>query len=142
MRWPLLFLLLFFGPLLRLSAQADTLHTASGLRYTIRQTGQGPLPGQHGKVAVHFVGKFGNGRIFDTSALRRKPLKVRLGRGEVIAAWEELLPQLPAGTKLTLFVPARLAYGPQGLPADFMNEYKVPPNTDLIFDMEVVKIYD
>jgi FKBP-type peptidyl-prolyl cis-trans isomerase len=134
--------LLFFGPLWPLPAQVDTLRTASGLRYTIRQVGQGPLPGKHSKVLVHYVGKFGNGRIFDTSALQKKPLKVRLGRGEVIPAWEEMLPQLPAGTKLTLLVPASLAYGPRGLASDFINEYKVPPDTDLIFEMEVVKIYD
>jgi FKBP-type peptidyl-prolyl cis-trans isomerase len=142
MRSWLVLLLLLFGPLSELLAQADTLSTASGLRYTIRQAGQGPLPGKHAKVLVHYVGKFGDGRIFDASSLQKKPLRVRLGRGELIAAWEEMLPQLPAGTKLTLFVPAKLGYGAQGLDSDFDNEYLVPPNTDLIFDMEVVKIYD
>jgi FKBP-type peptidyl-prolyl cis-trans isomerase len=142
MRGWLILLLLLFGPLLKLSAQVDTLRTASGLRYTISQAGQGPLPGQHAKVLVHYVGKFGDGRIFDASSLQKKPLKVRLGRGEVIPAWEEILPLLPAGTKLTLFVPAKLGFGSQGLDSDVANEYQVPPDTDLIFELEVVKIYD
>lgn len=140
MRGWLILLLLLFGPLLELWAQSDTLQTASGLRYTIRQAGQGPLPGRQAKVMVHYVGKFSDGRIFDASSLQKKPLKVRLGRDEVIPAWEEMLPQLPAGTKLTLFVPAKLGYGSQGLASDFLNEYLVPPDTDLIFEMEVVKI--
>lgn len=142
MRGWLLFLLLFIGPMLPVSAQVDTLRTASGLRYTIRQAGQGPLPARQAKVLVHYVGKLPNGRIFDASSLQKKPIKVRLGRGEMIPAWEEMLPLLPAGTKLTLFVPARLGYGSQGLASDFLNDYLVPPNTDLIFEMEVVKIFD
>jgi FKBP-type peptidyl-prolyl cis-trans isomerase len=138
----LVLLLLLLGPLSELSAQADTLRTASGLRYIIRQAGQGPLPSKHARVLVHYVGKFSNGRIFDASSLQKKPLKVRLGRGELIPAWEEMLPQLPAGTKLTLLVPAKLGYGSQGLASDFENEYLVPPDTDLIFDMEVTKIFN
>jgi FKBP-type peptidyl-prolyl cis-trans isomerase len=131
--------LLFFGPFWSLQAQVDTLYTPSGLKYTIVQAGKGPVPGKDGKVLVSYVGKLHNGRIFDASSLRKKPIKVRLGRGEYIPAWEELLPQLPAGTRLTLFVPARLGYGSRGLQAEFPDEYLVPPDTDLIFELEVLK---
>ena len=140
-RWMVLTWLVL-GPLLPLAAQVDTLSTASGLKYTIQQAGKGPLPGKNSKVSVHYVGRFRDGRIFDASSLQKKPLKVRLGRGEYIAAWEEMLPQLPAGTKLTLYVPAKLGYGAQGLESDFENEYQVPPNTDLVFDIEVIKIFE
>jgi len=44
------------------------------------------------------------------------------------------------GAKITLISPAKLAYGPQGLASDIAGEYKVPPNQDLIFETELVKI--
>ena len=120
-------------------AQSDTTVTASGLKYVILQPGKGTPPAKGAQVRVNFTGKFKDGRIFDTSALDRKPIKVRLGKGEIIPAWEEILPLMQTGTKLVMVVPAKLGYGEEGLSLDG-DEYKVPPNSDLIFEMELVGI--
>lgn len=120
-------------------AQSDTTVTASGLKYLVLQAGTGARPTQNAQVRVNFTGKFKDGHIFDTSALDKKPLKVRLGRGEIIPAWEEILPLMQIGTKLVMVVPARLAYGDKGLLSE-EDDYKVPPDTDLIFEMELVGI--
>ena len=124
-----------------LQAQSDTLTTNSGLKYIITEPGQGAFPvASRSTVWVNYVGKFKNGLIFDASSLEGRPIKVRLGRKEVISAWEEMLPKMQLGAKITLISPAKLAYGPHGLASDIAGEYKVPPNQDLIFEMELVKI--
>lgn len=120
-------------------AQSDTTVTTSGLKYVVLQRGQGAYATKGAKVAVHFTGKFKDGRIFDTSSLDKKPVKLHLGRGEVIPAWEEILLLMQVGTKLMMAVPARLGYGETGLTAED-DSYKVPPNTDLVFEMELVDI--
>jgi len=138
--WQLLLYLLCFS-FTRLQAQSDTLTTHSGLKYIITTPGQGTFPvASRSTVWVHYVGKLKNGLIFDTSFLIGRPIKIRLGRNEVISAWEEILPKMPLSAKITLISPAKLAYGPQGLASDIAGEYKVPPNQDLIFEMELVKI--
>jgi len=118
-------------------AQSDTTVTASGLKYIILQKGQGATPGQGAQVKVNFTGKFKDGHIFDTSALDGRPLKLRLGKGQLIPAWEEILLLMQVGTKLIMVVPGALGYGADGLLTDD-DKYKVPPNTDLVFELELV----
>lgn len=120
-------------------AQSDTTVTASGLKYVILEAGKGATPAKGAQVRVNFTGKFKDGRIFDSSALDKKPIKIRLGKGEVIPAWEEILPLMQTGTKLVMVVPAKLGYGEKGLFSD-EDDYKVPPHADLIFEMELVGI--
>jgi FKBP-type peptidyl-prolyl cis-trans isomerase len=120
-------------------AQTDTLVTASGLKYVILQPGKGAMPVKGNQVKVNFTGKFKDGHIFDTSALDKRPLKVRLGRGDMISAWEEILPLMQTGTKLVMVVPAKLGYAEKGLLSE-EDDYKIPPNTNLIFEMELVEI--
>jgi FKBP-type peptidyl-prolyl cis-trans isomerase len=133
-----IFLILFLGVSYSY-AQTDTTVTASGLKYVILQPGTGITPAQGVQVRVNFTGKFKDGHIFDTSYLDKKPIKVRLGRGEIIPAWEEILPLMQTGTKLVMVVPAKLGYADKGLLSD-NDDYKVPPHTDLIFEMELVEI--
>ncbi len=134
--WGIFFLLVTVSSVF---AQTDTTVTASGLKYVVLQPGTGTKPAKNAQVKVKFTGKFKDGHIFDTSALDKKPIKVRLGRGEVIPAWEEILPLMQTGTKLVMVVPAQLGYGDKGLLSD-EDGYKVPPGSDLIFEMELVEI--
>jgi FKBP-type peptidyl-prolyl cis-trans isomerase len=137
MRIGLAGVLLFLLAISTCAAQSDTIVTASGLKYVILQPGQGPRAAKGARVAVNFTGKFKNGHIFDSSALDKRPLKLRLGKGELIPAWEEILLLMQTGTKLVMVVPAAMGYSTSGLLTDD-DHYKVPPNTDLIFEMELV----
>jgi FKBP-type peptidyl-prolyl cis-trans isomerase len=122
-------------------AKPDTLQTASGLRYTILQKGNGPKVSAGAKVAVHYTGRFASGKVFDTSE-GQKPIKFKAGTGEVIAGWDEMLLLMREGQEVEVLIPARLAYGAQGVPDPFggNNGYRIPPNTDLIFRMKVEEV--
>lgn len=120
---------------------ADTLRTPGGVRYVLHQPGQGPVAGPRGSVRVHYTGFLPNGKFFDTSATDRRPLRVRLGRGEVIAGWDELLPLLSQGARVWARIPARLAYGAQGVrDPDDDTKYRIPPDSDLIFELQIVRV--
>ncbi|MBK0404534.1 FKBP-type peptidyl-prolyl cis-trans isomerase [Adhaeribacter sp. BT258] len=131
---------LFFSATLAY-ANPDTVQTASGLRYTVLQKGNGPQVSQGARVLVHYTGRFANGKVFDTSE-GQKPIKFKAGTGEVIAGWDEMLLLMRAGQEVEVMIPARLAYGAHGVPDPHSgnNGYRIPPNTDLIFRMKVVEV--
>lgn len=104
---------------------------ASGLYYIITEEtdDEKPIPGQ--TVKVHYTGRLMDGTIFDSST-GKDPLSFSLGRGHVIQGWDEGIALLKRGEKATLYIPSRLAYGDRSPSA------KIPPNSILIFDVELV----
>lgn len=119
----------------------DTLRTTSGVRYLIETRGTGPIPQPGDKLTVEYSGFLPNGKVFDSSVVDGHPLRLRVGRGEVIKGWDEVLLLLPTGTRARVWIPATLAYGPQGArDPDDDSRYVIPPNTDLVFELTVVKV--
>lgn len=107
--------------------------TASGLEYTITSKGNGPVPVAGDKVVVHYTGTLTDGKKFESSLDRGEPFSFVLGRGQVIKGWEEGFALLHAGDKATFRIPAALAYGPANRPG-------IPPNSDLVFEVELVDV--
>src|SRR5688572_31682269 len=125
-------------------AQADTIFTESGLKYIVLQEGKGRLAKKGDKAIVHYTGRFLDGKIFDTSAIEGKPIKVVLGERSVIKGWEEILLKMQVGTEIIVVIPPQLAYGARGLRDPEVDELKyiIPPNSPLIFELELVKLKD
>ncbi|RSK32369.1 FKBP-type peptidyl-prolyl cis-trans isomerase [Hymenobacter metallilatus] len=125
-----------------LLARATT--TASGLQYAVRQLGTGARPQPGDRVTVHYTGFLAaDGHIFDTSVQQGGPLKVKAGRGIVIKGFDEALLLLPEGSRARVWIPAALGYGTKGrldLDDDTGKRYLIPPNSDLIFELEVLKV--
>jgi FKBP-type peptidyl-prolyl cis-trans isomerase len=120
---------------------ADTVRTASGIRYHIHQPGKGSVAKVGDRVVVNYTGFLPNGKLFDSSASDGRPLRCRVGRGEVIKGWDEVLQLLPAGSRARVWIPAALAYGAKGVrDPDDQSRYLIPPKTDLIFELEMVKV--
>lgn len=137
----LLLLALQTGPPAQAPSAPDTLRTPGGVQYVVRQPGQGPAAGPKATVRVHYTGFLPNGKFFESSATDVRPLRVKLGRGEVIAGWEELLPLLPQGARVWARIPARLAYGSKGVvDQDNTLQYRIPPDSDLVFELEIVRV--
>lgn len=106
--------------------------TESGLQYKVITEGDGPQPAATDKVKVHYTGTFINGEKFDSSVDRGEP--ATFGVDQVIPGWTEALQLMKVGSKWQLAIPSDLAYGPQGRGAD------MPPNSVLLFDVELIEI--
>jgi len=112
--------------------------TKSGLKYADFVVGKGDEAVNKKTVEVHYTGwLFENGKKgkkFDSSYDRGKPISFVLGTGRVIRGWEEGLLGMKVGGKRELIIPPTLGYGANGV------RNVIPPNSTLIFDVELVKV--
>ncbi|WP_347330050.1 FKBP-type peptidyl-prolyl cis-trans isomerase [Marinimicrobium locisalis] len=105
--------------------------TESGLQYKVLEEGEGAKPSADDTVTVHYRGRLLDGTEFDSSYDRDQPATFALN--SVISGWTEGLQLMPVGSKYELYVPADLAYGPGG-------NGPIPPNSALIFEVELLEI--
>lgn len=112
-----------------LRAEVETL--PSGLQYEVVQAGSGRKPTRDDQVEVHYTGKLLDGSVFDSSEERGVP--ATFGVTQVIPGWVEALQLMNEGAYWRLYIPAKLAYGPQGAGP-------IQPNSTLIFDVKLLKV--
>ena len=107
----------------------------NGFRYSFASYGEGEKPVANQKVYVHYTGYLPNGQQFDTSVKSSlsKPFAFRLGEGKVIGGWEAVVGGMRPGQRVIVEIPAKFAYGEKGIGP-------IPPNSPLIFYMELVKL--
>lgn len=129
-------------------AIADSLN--SGLKIYFIKKGDGEKPNASSVVNVFYSGYFTSGDLFTTNNkevaelfLKYDP-KVEARGGynpkemdynpdaELIPGFKEGLQKMNIGDKVMLFIPSHLAYGIQG-------RGPIPPDTDLIFELEIVE---
>lgn len=103
----------------------------SGLQYKVITEGTGEIPTAADRVRTHYRGKLIDGTEFDSSYKRNKPAEFAV-KG-VIPGWTEALQLMKVGSKWELYIPADLAYGERGRPT-------IPPNSTLIFEIELLEI--
>ena len=106
----------------------------SGLQYLILTScpADGPSPEVNEAVLAHYHGTLTDGTVFDSSVDRGEP--AQFGLSQVIAGWTEALQLMKVGDKWRLFIPPAMAYGTSSpTPA-------IPPNSALIFDVELLEI--
>jgi FKBP-type peptidyl-prolyl cis-trans isomerase len=116
-------------------------HTRSGVRFVLHERGAGPQVQPGSRVAVRYTGFLPDGHVFDATAASGGPLRFRVGRGEVIPGWDELLPLLTAGSRVRAWVPAALAYGAAGVrDPDDDTRFLIPPNTELVFELHILSV--
>jgi FKBP-type peptidyl-prolyl cis-trans isomerase len=108
--------------------------TSSGLRYKITEKGNGNSAVVGKNIKVHYKGQLIDGTVFDSSFKRNEPIEFTLGIGQVIKGWDEGLALLSVGDKARFIIPSDLAYGEAGAGG------VIPPNANLIFDVELVSV--
>jgi FKBP-type peptidyl-prolyl cis-trans isomerase len=134
----LLFLSAFFITLSVSGQSGDTIITPTGLRYIVLRDGAGARPVAGNKVTVMYKGMFMDGKQFEASDV---PFKYKLGDPGIIPGWNEGLLFMPAGALFRFLIPARYAYGDKGARnPNNPNLYDIPPGTDLMFDIELLKV--
>ena len=112
---------------------SETQLTASGLRITDLEIGDGAIAGSGQVVVVNYRGTLENGKEFDSS-YGRGPFSFPLGAGRVIKGWDEGVAGMKVGGKRKLVIPPDLAYGTRGAGG------VIPPNATLIFEVELLDV--
>ena len=85
------------------------------------------------QLSVHYVGRFTDGEVFDSSVEKGVPFTFTLGEGLVIEGWERGLLNMKVGGRRVLVIPPELAYGKEG-------RGPIPPDSTLIFEIELLEI--
>ncbi|MDR0539792.1 MAG: FKBP-type peptidyl-prolyl cis-trans isomerase [Spirochaetaceae bacterium] len=105
--------------------------TQSGLQYAVIKNSAGTKPDAESLVTVNYEGRLIDGTVFDSSYERGEPAQFPLG--DVIAGWTEGIQLMSLGSKFTFYIPPNLGYGDMaGIP--------IPPNSVLIFDVELLAV--
>jgi FKBP-type peptidyl-prolyl cis-trans isomerase FklB len=103
----------------------------SGLQYKILVEGTGRIPKETDTVTVHYRGTLIGDKEIDNSYSRGKPQVLQVDK--VVPGWTEALRMMKEGSKWQLFIPPELGYGEQGVGP-------IPPNSTLIFELELISI--
>lgn len=107
--------------------------TGTGLVYYVLRPGTGasPIPGQ--MVQVHYTGWLEkNGKKFDSSLDRGRPIEFPVAMGVVIKGWDQGVLTMKVGERRQLRIPAPLGYGDKGA------GNAIPPGAALIFEVDLV----
>jgi len=124
----------------------------SGLSMVITAEGEGPKPNTGDAVTVNYAGYLEDGTLFDSNiekisrtynifnANRKKkdgytpmPTLYSPDAG-LIQGFKDAMQMMKVGDKATVFIPSHLAYGERGA------GQAIKPNTDLVFELELVEI--
>lgn len=135
-----------------LKEKATTLE--SGLQVYFNEKGAGPKPEIGSKIKMNYAGYFNDGKLFDSNRLEVAEQydvvdEARLAANQyipipsdystearLIPGFREALLQMSVGDKITAFIPSHLGYGERGYPP------VISPNTDLIFELEIVEVME
>ena len=120
--------------LAKIEKKSGVKKTESGLLYKIEKEGDmsAKPTSIEDVVKVHYEGTTRTGKVFYSSYKRNAPIDFPLNR--VIKGWGEGLQLVGKGGKITLWIPAELAYGERGAGAD------IGPNEALCFVVELLDV--
>ncbi len=103
----------------------------SGVYYVDTQVGTGATLTGSPTIRFFYTGYLANGTRFDTNVGAASP--AQYGLGDLIPGWTSGLQGMRVGGKRRLLIPSALGYGPSG-------QGSIPPNANLVFDIELVTI--
>nr|WP_321439624.1 FKBP-type peptidyl-prolyl cis-trans isomerase [uncultured Hyphomonas sp.] len=112
--------------------------TGSGLEYVVLESGDetGASPANGQDVVVYYEGRLADtGEMFDSAFQRGAPEIFPSNR--LIRGWVEALSMMKPGDRWLLYIPSDLAYGKKGTPGG-----PIPPNSDLVFEVELADVLD
>jgi len=110
----------------------NAIKTSTGLAFQVLKMGIGTKhPSMTSQVTLHYSGWTSDGRLFESTVMGGHPAIFLVGT--TFSGWRELLPQMVAGEKIRVWIPAALAYGEK--PVNSMN-----PAGNLVYDLELLTL--
>ncbi len=97
------------------------------------QIGDGKTAVKGALITTQYRGWLEDGTEFDSSYSRGKAFQCVIGTRRVIQGWDQGLMGMKVGGKRRLWVPAHLGYGERQMAV-------IPPNSNLIFEIELLEV--
>ncbi|HNU16119.1 MAG TPA: FKBP-type peptidyl-prolyl cis-trans isomerase, partial [Chitinophagaceae bacterium] len=111
------------------AGKTDAINEHQGIYYVLLREGTGRQVNATDTVVIHYKGSlFNDGSVFDQT--KDKPATFPLNR--LIRGWQIGLPLCKVGSKIKIVIPSAYAYSIR------TRASKIPPNSILIFEIEVV----
>jgi peptidylprolyl isomerase len=111
----------------------DPVGQVSDLQIIDIKPGDGETVPENATITAHYTGALAkDGTIFQSS--HDFGDAISFGLNQVIQGWTKGVPGMKVGGTRRLIIPAVMAYGKNSPAAN------IPPNSDLVFDIELVKI--
>ncbi len=132
--------------------EGELIESPTGLVMILNKAKNGKTPKNTEKVLIHSTGYFVNGDLFYTTQVdvakkfnqynenaekngAYKPFAMIYNESAtLVPGFREAMLKMNVGDKARIFVPSYLGYGPSG------RRPRIPPNTNLVFDLELVGI--
>ena len=105
----------------------------SGIYIVSKEKGSGRCPVKGDIVEVDFESRMLNGRLLASTFGKDEKFSFVLGSGYVIPGWEEIVPQMHLGERVTAVIPFEMAYGEHSVTG-------IPPYANLVYDIKLLKI--
>jgi FKBP-type peptidyl-prolyl cis-trans isomerase len=120
------------------SESGDTIILTSGLRYIVTAAGEGREAQSCRLVLLHYDLFLDDNRI--DSSRGRAPLIITPGAGQLIPGFEQGIVGMREGEARRLIVPPALGYGGETVRNPDTGEVLIPPNSTIVFDVEVLEV--
>lgn len=113
--------------------KAKSIKTPSGLQYLNLQKGTGKKVNPAIPTQVHYTLYLANGKKIESTKDKNRPFTFIIDKMGLIAGWKEGMKLMREGDVTRLFIPSYLGYADRGVGP-------IPANSDLVFDIEVLKV--
>lgn len=121
----------------------ETTEIKNNVRYLISELGTGETPCLESNIKINYRGSLmKTGYIFDPDQETEEDVdwqerETTFNLGSLITGWQIVLPSIPMGSKLTLYIPSGYGYGTSGGGGG-----AIPVNANLIFEIELLEIVE
>ena len=106
---------------------------ANGIFLETLKMGSGENAPAQGIYEVHIIASLIDGTVFDNTYLSKKTKSLPVGQNKLFPGWEKALPGMKKGEKRLMIIPPNLAFGSR-------RQGPIPPNSFLIFEVELMNI--
>jgi FKBP-type peptidyl-prolyl cis-trans isomerase FkpA len=114
--------------------QKEKIESGTELIISLVENGTGPFISPGSKIQAHYYGTFQDGKRFDSSYEKGKPVLFIANPNQVIPGLYEAFKKLRVGSKSIIVIPPDMAYGKAG------NDI-IPPNSTLFFFLEILDVF-
>ena len=122
-----------YGQLITDESQNIDITSVEQITSTEIQIGSGDEAASGMKVKVHYVGTLEDGTQFDSSREKNTPLELTIGKGDVIAGFDQGILGMKVGGIRKVVIPPSLGYGNEQMG-------NIPANSTLTFEIELLEL--